>query len=123
MKLQAKIFKAEDQHLIFGFASAAEVVDSDEDTISAETLEEAAYDFVINSRVGREMHADKQIADLVESFFITPEKAAVLGISEDYINHWFVGFRINDDAVWAKIKDGTYTMLSIGGRARRNDNE
>ena len=32
---------------------------------------------------------------------------------------WCVGFLITDDDVWAKIKDGTYTMFSIEGKAKR----
>lgn len=120
MKIQTKIFKADDEkHLIFGFASAADVVDLQNDTISAEELESAAYDFVINSRAGSVMHSGKRVADLIESFFISADKALALGVDGGYINHWFVGFRINDESVWNKIKDGTYSMLSIGGTARR----
>ena len=119
MKIQTKIIKTDDKQLVFGFASAADIKDLQGDVIPAEVLEQAAYDFVIHSRQGREMHQRGKVADLIESFFITPEKAKILGVDESWINHWYVGFRINDADVWSKIKDGTYSMFSIGGIARR----
>ena len=124
MEIQAKIAKRDDdKQLVFGIASRADITDLHGDRISAEVLEKAVYDFVTHSRQGREMHQRGKVADLVESFFITPEKAKILGVDESYINHWYVGFKINDADVWSKIKNGTYSMFSIGGIARRNDNE
>ena len=32
---------------------------------------------------------------------------------------WWIGFYVDDDAAWEKIKDGTYKMFSIEGTARR----
>lgn len=123
MKLQTQIHKLDaDKKLVFGFASAADTVDSHGDIISADELERAAYDFVINSRAGHEMHNGKKIADLVESFFISADKAQLLGLTH-HVGHWWIGFHINDDDVWDKIKNGTYSMFSIGGRARRIENE
>ena len=43
-----------------------------------------------------------------------------LGIEEGTLPEgWWVGFHITDDEVWAKIKDGAYTMFSIEGKAKR----
>ena len=32
---------------------------------------------------------------------------------------WWIGFKVTDDDVWAKVKDGTYPMFSIEGEAVR----
>ena len=117
MKLIGKVAKA-DKQLVFGWASVAEIEDLQGDVIDAGALEKAAYDFVLNSRVGGEMHEVKGVATLVESFFITEEKAQALGIDEGWLNHWWVGFKVLDADVWAKIKSGEYKMFSIGGKAR-----
>ena len=126
MKIVAKIAKA-DEHLIFGWASVAAdedgipVVDSEGDVIPITELEQAAYRFVELSGSGGEMHSKIGVAQLGESFVVTPEKLATLGLTGEMPLGWWVGFRVTDDDVWAKIKSGVYTMFSIGGRARREN--
>ena len=126
MKIVAKIAKA-DEHLIFGWASVAAdedgipVVDSEGDVIPISELEQAAYRFVEFSGSGGEMHSKMDVAKLVESFVVTPEKLATLGLIGEMPLGWWVGFRVTDDDVWAKIKSGVYTMFSIGGRATREE--
>ena len=121
MKLTGKIAKRDDEKfLVFGYASMADVTDSQGDVISIDTLEKAAYDFVLHSRMGGEMHEVMGVATLVESIVFTPEKLAALGLAEDALPHgWFVGFKVNDTEAWQKIKNGDYSMFSIGGRAIR----
>lgn len=126
MNLNAKITKLDDDaRLVFGFASVAEidgqpVIDSEGDVIDINELEKAAYNFVENSRVGGEMHSELGGATLIESFVITPAKAELLNIENPTLG-WFIGLRVTDDALWQKIKSGTYRAFSIGGRAvRRN---
>ncbi len=126
MKIVAKIAKA-DEHLIFGWASVAAdedgipVVDSEGDVIPISELEQAAYRFVEFSGAGGEMHSKIGVAQLVESFVVTPEKMEALELQGSIPLGWWVGFRVTDDDVWAKIKSGVYTMFSIGGRARREE--
>lgn len=121
MKLAGKITKRDDEKfLVFGWASMAGVTDSQGDVISLDTLEKAAYDFVLHSRTGGEMHEVMGVATLVESIVFTPEKLAALGLAEDALPHgWFIGFKVNDTEAWQKIKNGDYSMFSIGGRAIR----
>lgn len=127
MKIHGKISKLDDdQHLVFGWFSVAAnsdgttIVDSDNDTIPIAELERAAYDFVLNSRNGGEMHERTGVATLIESIVFTPEKIAALGLPEGSLPYgWFGGFKIADEDVWQKIKSGKYTMFSWGGRATR----
>ena len=35
------------------------------------------------------------------------------------LEHWWIGFQVTDADVWEKVKDGTYSMFSIEGKAER----
>lgn len=123
MKFTIPIAKT-DEHLVFGWASVAAdssgqvVVDSEGDAIPIDELERAAYEFVLENRPGGEMHEQIGGAILVESVVFTQRKLELLGV-EGVPLGWWVGFKITDDALWDKIKSGTYAMFSIGGRAAR----
>lgn len=116
----------EERMLVFGYASVAvksdgeTVVDSQGDVIAPNDLENAAYDFVLHSRDGGVMHQKTGVARLVESFFINPEKLQKLGLSEDALPQgWWIGMKVDDPAVWKRVKSGELKMFSIGGRGRR----
>lgn len=118
----------EEERLVFGWASVAQrtdgetVVDWQDDIVDISELEQAAYDFVQFYREGSEMHerGGFDVAVVVESMVFTPEKMALLNITEGTIPcGWWVGFRVTDDEVWEKVKDGTYRMFSIEGQAVR----
>lgn len=126
---QFKIQKSDDdKRLAFGWANVTvsvdgeELVDWQEDMIDPEDLEKAAYNFVLKFRAGGEMHKKekKDRAVLVESIVFTEEKQKALGIPEGTLPiGWWIGFYVPDDDLWAKVKDGTYTMFSIEGKAHR----
>lgn len=130
LKCRFKIAKSDDeQRLAFGWASVAErrdgeqVVDWQEDIVEMSELETAAYDFVQFYREGSEMHerGGFDIAVLVESMVFTHDKMALLNIPAGTLPYgWWVGFRVIDDDVWEKVKDGTYRMFSIEGQAIRD---
>ncbi|MBQ3337563.1 MAG: hypothetical protein IJG80_09185 [Selenomonadaceae bacterium] len=121
MKLTGKITKRDDdKFLVFGWASMADVTDSQGDVISLDTLEKAAYDFVLHSRTGGEMHSVMGVASLVESIVFTPKKLEAFGLAKDALPPgWWVGFKVHDTETWQKIKNGAYNDFSIGGRAIR----
>jgi len=116
----------DDQRLVFGWASVAvrvtgEVIeDYQQDIVEMAVLEKAAYEYTLNFGVAGEMHERGGIGRLVESVVFTKEKAGAMGIPEGYLPEgWWVGYYIDDDEVWKKIKDGTYRMFSIEGTAQR----
>lgn len=118
------------RHLAFGWASIAiknngEVVkDWQEDIIEPAELENAAYGFVELYREGGEMHERGGAAVLVESVVFTKEKAEAMGIPEGILpTGWWIGFKVLDEDVWEKVKDGTYSMFSIEGTAERVEEE
>lgn len=122
-----RIMKSDDEkRLVFGWANIAvrvggEIIqDFQDDVIEIEELEQAAYNFTAEFGTAGEMHRRGGIGRLVESIVFTKEKAAALGIPPNILPEgWWVGFRIDDDEVWEKIKNGTYSMFSIEGTAER----
>ena len=116
----------DDKRLVFGWASVAAlasgeaVVDWQQDVIPAETLEAAVYEYVLNFRASGDNHERGGTGRLVESVVFTKEKAQAIGIPDGYMPEgWWIGVYIDDDEVWQKVKDGTYTMFSIEGTAQR----
>lgn len=115
-----------DRRLVFGWASVVlrqngdVVVDSYQDVIAPDDLETAAYNFVLGYRELNERHAGVVKGHVVESMVVTPEKLVALGLSADALpTGWWVGFHVDDDAAWEKVKKGEYTMFSIEGSATR----
>lgn len=127
MELSTKIFSIDKtdaaRQLVFGFASIIEdadgraLVDHQGDIIGETELETAAYNFVMHSRTGAVEHTTKIVGVLVESFVITSEKRKLLNITMPL--GWWIGFKINDPNVWARVMSGELKMFSIGGRAKR----
>jgi len=114
---------ADDQRLVFGWASIStnsgtEVIDKQGDIIAPDELEKAAYDFVLYSRTQGDMHVRKGVGRLVESMVFTKQKQELLGIDLG-LEGWFVGFKVDDDAVWKSIKAGNLPEFSVGGRGKR----
>jgi len=114
-----------DKRQVFGWASVANdvngfrVVDHGNDVIKIDELEKASYNFVKNSRKAGEMHERIGVGTLIESMVFTREKQDILGISKGIMPEgWWVGFEV-EQAVFDKIKDGTYQAFSIGGVGKR----
>lgn len=48
------------------------------------------------------------------------DRMAAMGIPEGTLPvGWWIGFQVTDADVWEKVKDGTYSMFSIEGKAER----
>lgn len=122
-----KIKKSDnDKKLAFGWASISMRVDGEliedlqSDIIEAEELEKAAYNFVEFYREGGEMHERGGVGVLIESVVFTGEKMKAIGIPEGTLpTGWWIGFKVLDKDVWEKVKNGTYSMFSIEGEAKR----
>ena len=124
--LVCAVEKADDQRLVYGWSSVAvdkgaTVTDLQGDQIDIYDLEKASLRFTAESRVMNERHAGPQVATLVASLVFTPEVIKALGLPADYRQGWFTAWHINDDDVWAKVKTGEYSGLSIEGRATRRE--
>lgn len=128
-KQRFQLAKADgDRRLVFGWANVTvtregqPVVDLQEDMIAPEELERAVYDYVLLFRTGGEEHdpARRKKARLVESCVFTADKLAAMGLPEGTVPlGWWVGFYVDDDETWEKVKNGEYRMFSIEGIAQR----
>ena len=119
-----------DKMQVFGYASVAqradgtEVVDHEEDVVTPEELEKAAYSYVLEFRDTGERHDPglRKKGKLIESVVLTKEKQQAMGIPEGILPiAWWVGFQINDKEAWEKIKTGEYQMFSVEGSANREE--
>lgn len=122
--VEGQILKTdEEQRLVYGWASVitekgVPIVDRQGDVIEADTLVKAVNDFMEHVRVGKEMHDGEPIGRVIHSLPLTKEIGESLGIRSDR-EGWVVAFKVYDDAVWKKVKDGELRAFSIGGRATR----
>ena len=112
--------------LAFGWASVSIRADGEliedwqGDIIAPCELEEAAYEYVRLYGEGGEMHERGGVAVLIESVVFTDDKMAAMGIPTGTLPvGWWIGFKVLDEDVWEKVKDGTYKMFSIEGEAER----
>jgi hypothetical protein len=109
----------QEKQLVFGWASVIKdtndkiLLDRQEDFIESEDeLEKAAYDYVLKSRDGGEMHIRKGVSTMVESVVLSKEKQLALGIPAGTVPiGWWIGFKVNDDRVWNEVKKGGYCRL------------
>jgi len=129
-----------EKQMIFGWFSIVSVggkpvVDTQNDTITAETIEDAAYDFVLHARTAGEMHGDgadgeiRGVGRLVESCVFTPQKVQAMvgslkkqGIDATIVLNcipWWGGMKIDDTKTWDKVKAGELKAWSIGGKDKR----
>lgn len=127
LKSKFQIMKSDDEKMLaFGWASVSVRVDGEQiqdwqgDMIEPGELENAAYEYVSLYRDGGEMHERGGVAVLIESAVFTKEKMQAMGIPAGTLPvGWWIGFKVLDQAVWEKVKDGTYQMFSIEGEAER----
>lgn len=119
-----------DKKQVFGWCSLTTVngepvVDRQGDYIPLEEVEKSAYDYVVSSRKGGDMHRrvgeePLHTSDMIESFVVTPEKLEKMGLPEDAMPHgWWVGFKVNDDEQWENVKKNQRGFFSIHGKGRR----
>lgn len=118
----------DDKRLVFGWASISittegeQLEDLQHDLINPEDLEEAVYEYVLHFRDTGEEHRPhlRKKGKLVESCVFTVEKQRAMGLPEGILPvGWWIGFKIEDDEAWEKVKNGTYRMFSIEGKAQR----
>ena len=128
----------DDKRVAFGYASVVKhngmpVVDKQGDYISAEDLEDAAYRYVLSSRVGGDMHRrtpddrPHHTSDLIESTVFTEEKCLAMGMPAEVAKamdgRWWIGMKVHDDEAWSEVKKGNRQGFSIHGRGKRVDHD
>lgn len=111
-----------DQQMLFGWASIATidghmVIDKQGHAIPPEELENAAYQYVLNSRLQGDMHETIGTGRMIESMVFTKEKQEILKIDLG-CEGWWTGFKVEHADTWAAHKRGERAEFSIGGTGR-----
>lgn len=127
--MQGRVAKIDsDRNLVFGWAyvsirkDGTPVVDHSQEMIDPEDLEDAAYIFNLEFRESGVMHKGQAVGRLIESLVVTKDKLEKLELPLDSLpTGWWVGMYIDDDEVFKKIKDGTFSMFSIQGVAAKEE--
>ena len=124
--ISAEITKVDsEKRVVYGWASVIEkdgnqIVDHQGHIIEINELTTAAHDFMLESRVGKEMHDGSKVSDVVESVIFSNELQDSLGIDLGKVG-WMIGMKIHDDATLLKFKNGELKDFSIGGRGVLED--
>lgn len=109
-------------------ADGTGVTDHSGDTIHSpeaqQALEEAFYGFVKSYRSGDDGHEVFDAADMIEGVVVTTEKKQAGLFPKDMPEGIYVGFEAREsdagDVLWAKVRSGEYTALSIVGSGVRH---
>jgi hypothetical protein len=130
------------KHLAFGWANVCKIdgeliTDKQGDIIDPDDLEDAAYDYVLHSRTGGDMHLRTDghdvypqekarpgdwpipVAEVVESMMFTAEKKEALGLPDEFPEGWWIGMKYHDEDVWQDIQAGRRAGFSVHGSGSR----
>lgn len=110
--------------LVFGFAIVCKVdgepyVDVQNDHIPEDAMLKAGADFMLNSRVAKEMHEGDKIGDVVFAFPLTEDIAKALDIATKKTG-LLIAMKPSA-GVLAKFKSGELAGFSIGGRRIKDE--
>jgi hypothetical protein len=120
------IRKDSSQHIVYGWGSASiahgdTVVDLQDDAIAPEELEQMVTAFMLNSRESGVMHEGEPVGRVIASLVTMPDvmKAFFGDQVPDVPIGWILGVKIENQAAWQQVLDGTLKAFSIQGTAER----
>lgn len=85
------------------------------DHIPEASMLEAATDFMLHSRAGKEQHVGKAAGSIVFAWPMTTEIAKAFDIDTKGRTGLMIAMRPDNDEMLAKFQSGEYTGFSIGG--------
>lgn len=108
--------------VVYGYASEANIVDTQQDVIEPAELEKAVVEFMVEHRAAGEMHRGAATGTVVESAVLSPDKLIAMGFPDDvakgFGTKWWIGVKA-DPQTLAKVRAGTFKMFSIQGTGSR----
>jgi Putative phage serine protease XkdF len=115
----------EELGVIFGWGIVSSVdgepyFDSQGDWIPDDSMLKASTEFMVDIRIGKEMHAGEQAGTIVHSLPLTSDLAEAFGIECDRTG-WIVGFKPHSAELLEKFRSGEYTGFSIGGNRVKDE--
>lgn len=116
-----KLIKARDpeERFVLGIVLEPEVVDKQDDIYSAKEIRAAAHKFMEEQRNLGVMHRhlDNEGLVILENYISLVDMK--VGSQTVKQGTWILGMRVKSDRIWAMVKNGDFTGLSIGGTAIR----
>lgn len=120
IKKSVELFKLDDeQRLIYGVVLVPDVEDLQGDICSKEDIQEAAHDYLVNSRLIKAQHRAPTDADVVECYIAPVDIPIGKGIAP--AGSWVMVTKVKSQAMWDAVKKGDVTGYSIGGRGTREE--
>ena len=115
--------KADDERQVaYGVVYAPDQEDSQGDHADAETIRQASYEFMRKQRTDQvdvQHSFDEADAFVAESWIVQKGDAWF----PDDPGAWAVAIQVRDPALWARLKKGELTGLSLAGTARKVSDE
>ena len=113
------IAKSDEKQIAYGVVYAPNVVDTQNDFMKAETIEQVAHDYMLKSQSIDKEHTFEVLdgAKIVESY-IAPCDMEIEG-SKIIKGSWVMGTKITDAKLWEQVKKGEIAAYSIGGTGER----
>jgi hypothetical protein len=120
IKKSVELFKFDDsQRLIYGVVLVPDIEDLQGDVCSKEDIQEAAHDYLVNSRLIKAQHRAPTDADVVECYIAPCDIPIGNGIAP--AGSWVMVTKVNSGAMWEAVKKGDITGYSIGGTGTREE--
>jgi hypothetical protein len=120
LKKSVDLFKMDDeQRLVYGVVLVPDIEDLQGDICSKESIQEAAHDYLVNSRLVKAQHRAPTDADVVECYIAPCDIPIGQGIAP--AGSWIMVTKIHSGAMWEAIKKGDITGYSIGGTGTREE--
>lgn len=122
VEIAVAIAKRDDAlRVAYGWASittegGAPVTDRQDEVIETAELRRAVHEFMAEHRTGGLMHATLGVGTVVESLVFSDDVQQALGIDIGR-EGWWIGIRVDDEAVWRRVLSGELAAFSIGGSA------
>lgn len=121
---EAEITKFDDgEGVVYGFVTVYEengspVIDRQGDVIDEVEVRKMAHRYISEARVAKVMHGGRQVGEVVESIVLTRDIQKALGIDLGKAG-WFIGMKLNDEAIKSAVRKGDLRAFSIGGKGIR----
>jgi len=117
--LFAPILKVDEaQRLVYGVVLEPEVVDSQDDIVSADEIRQACWKYMEQHQNVGVQHAYISPSILVRECYIAPVDF-MLGTEMVKAGSWVMGVGVYDEGVWQGVLNKEFTGFSIGGYAIR----
>lgn len=119
-----ELAKTDDERMIaYGVVYAPDQEDAHGDTADAKTIRRAAYEFMREARlknIDTEHSFTTEMAYVAESWLVRKNDAL---FPDEPEGAWAVGIQIGDPDLWAQLKSGDLTGISLAGIAQMEPSE